>query len=371
MRLLLALQGAASYRNSSHAICYPAREGNQPGMIFDSHRGKGGWVFLCGLLVVPTAARGAADMSQEAEAFLARARERSDIRAQGSPPFLLRARVRLLNVPNGPVEGRYEELRDSRGHWRRATSVPDLKFNVIEVGDGRRIQRASTTTYQPYFEYRMRQLLTLGDGPRIPKSEDVTKIGKRRIQSRPVTCFHSSKKGTKREVCLESETGLLVSEREHSGDAKWAFEYLNYAGFGAKSYPRLMRQREQKKVFVEVEITELTTGTEPPADSFSPLARAVDWPVCEKPFPPETLEVPQPRYTRGVRRFRGRGAVMTYIVVGIDGRAYHITPIRSDAFSLTKATLDTISHRWRFRPAMCQGEPVPASIFIETAFYLF
>jgi len=340
-------------------------------MIFVSHSGRAVWVFLCGLLLVPAAAWGAADISQEAAALLARARERSDIRAQGSPPFLLRARVRLLNVPDGPVEGRYEELRDSRGHWRRAISVPDLKFNVIEVGDGRRIHRASTTTYQPYFEYRMRELLSLGDGPRIPRSEDVTTIAKRTVRGRPATCLQSRKKGTKREVCVESETGLLVSEREHSGDAKWTFEYLNYAPFGARSYPRLMRQREQKKVFVEIEITELTTGAEPAASVFRPPARAVDWPDCEKPFPPEALETPQPRYTRGMRRFRGRGAVMTYIVVGIDGKAYHVTPIRSDAFSLTKATLDTISHHWRFRPAMCQGEPVPASIFIETAFYLF
>ena len=102
-----------------------------------------------------------------------------------------------------------------------------------------------------------------------------------------------------------------------------------------------------------------------------PPARAVTWPDCDKPFPPETLEAPQPRYTRGVRRFRGRGAVMTYIVVGVDGKAYHVTPIRSDAFSLTKATLDVITLHWRFRPAVCQGEPVPASILVETAFYLF
>lgn len=340
-------------------------------MNFDSHPGRAAGAFLCGLLLGAVSASGAADMSQEAEAFLARARERSDIRARGNPPFLLRARLRLVNVPNGPVEGRYEEIRDSRGHWRRAISVPDLKFNVIEVGDGRRIHRTSTATYQPYFEYRMRQLLSLGDGPRIPKSEDVTKISKRRIRNRPATCFHSRKKGTKREVCVDSETGLLVSEREHSGDAKWTFEYLNYALVGRKSYPRLMRQREQKKVFVEIEITELRTGDEPPAYYFTPLARAVDWPDCEKLFPPEALETPQPRYTRGVRRFRGRGAVITYIVVGIDGKAYHVTPIRSDAFSLTKATLDVISLHWRFRPAMCQGEPVPASIFIETAFYLF
>lgn len=340
-------------------------------MRFDSHSGMRASVLYCCLLLGAVSAYGAADKLQEAEAFLARARERSDIRAQGSPPFLLRALVRLVNVPNGPVEGRYEEIRDSRGHWRRAISVPDLKFSVLEVGDGRRIHRASITTYQPYFEYRMRQLLSLGNGPRIPKSEDVTKIATRRIRNRSATCFHSRKKGTKREVCFDSETGLLASEREHSGDAKWTFEYLNYASFGTKSYPRLMRQREQKKVFVEIEITELTTGAEPAASLFTPLARAVAWPDCEKPFPPETLEAPQPRYTRGVRRFRGRGSVITYIVVGIDGKAYHVTPVRSDAFSLTKATLDTISHRWRFRPAMCQGEAVPASIFIETAFYLF
>ena len=338
-------------------------------IVFQS--GKAAWVFLCGLLLAQATALGAADESQEAGALLARARESSDIRAQGSPPFLLRARVRLVDVPNGPVEGHYEEIRDSRGNWRRAMSVPDLKFNFIEVGDGRRIHRASTTTYQPYFEYRMRQLLSLGDGPRIPKSEDVTMIAKRTVRNRPATCLQSRKKGTKREVCVDSETGLLVSELEHSGDAKWTFEYLNYAPFGTKSYPRLMRQREQKKVFVEIEITELRTGAEPAAPLFTPPARAVDWPDCEKPFPPEALETPQPRYTRGVRRFRGRGTVMTYIVVGTDGKAHHVTPVSSDAFSLAKATLDTISYHWRFRPAMCQGEAVPASIFIETAFYLF
>jgi hypothetical protein len=340
-------------------------------MAATSHSGKRGWFFLLGVIAAGGWPCGAADLSQEAEALLARARELSSIRAGGSPPFLLRGRLRLVSVPNGPIEGTYEEVRDSHGKWRRVLSLPDLKFQVVEVSDGRRIYRAGSNAYQPYFEYRLRQLLSLRDGPRIPKSEDVTEIHRRKIRNRPAACVYSKRKGMKREVCVDAETSLAAFEREQSGDGKWTFEYLNYAPLGTHSYPRLLREREHKAVFVEIEITELTAGAEPDAALFLPPAGAVDWPDCERPFPPEALETPRPRSPWSARVLMGRRSVITYLVVGMDGRPHQVTPVRSDTLALTKATLDAITLHWRFRPAACQGEPVPAPILVETNFYLF
>ncbi len=340
-------------------------------MKFDFYSGKRVWALVCALLLGAVKGHGASNLSQEAEAFLGRARERSDIRAPGTESFVLRGQLRLVYVPNGPVEGRYEEVRDSRGHWRRAISMPDLKFNVIEVGDGRRVHRSGSNSYQPYFEYRLRQLLSFHGGPRIPKSEDVTQIKNRKIQRRRVTCVSSKKKGTKREVCVDSETNLPAFERERSGEGDWRFEYLNYTPLGGKSYPRLLRQLEHNKVFVEFEVTELITGPEPDPALFVPPAGAVSWPECDKPFPPEGLETPRPRSPRSLRFWIGQRSVITYIVVGTDGRAHQVTPVHSDTLSLTKATLDAITFRWRFRPAACQGEPVPASLLVETDFFMF
>jgi hypothetical protein len=172
-------------------------------------------------------------------------------------------------------------------------------------------------------------------------------------------------------MCFDAATGVLAREQERVGDNKWTFEYSRYAAFGKKSFPRLAQQLEQNKVFVELEVVELTPATETGPHVFAPPARALEWPACDDPTPPEALEKPKPRMPSAARRHHLRGKVVIYIVVGVDGRAYNATPVQADALSLAKATLDAVSLHWRFRPAMCNGEPRPASMFVETSFMSF
>ena len=352
-------------------MCYPSPDHSLLDMILDLHFVHRSVLFSGVALLAWAIASSAADLRSESEALLARARELSDIRALGRPGFHLRGVLRLVDVPNGPVEGTYEESRDPKGHWRRTIEVPDFKYSMVETGDGRRIWHVGTQPYPPYFEFRLRQLLSMSRGPLIPRGEAVTNISTRTIQGRRVNCILSKRKNIKREMCFDASTGVLVREQERVGDNKWTFGYFNYAPFGTKTIPRLVRQLEQNKTFVELEVVELNTATEPKPELFARPAKAVEWPACDDPAPPVALEMPKPRMPSAARRRHLRGKVVIYIVVGVDGRAYNATPVQADALSLAKATLDAVSLHWRFRPAMCNGVPRPTSMFVETSFMSF
>ena len=331
------------------------------------HSGKHLVMLVCCLLHVWTTAHGASEKEKAADALLARARDLTDIRAEGGPAFHLRARVRLVNVPNGPVEGFYSEFRDSQGQWRNVLEMPDWKYISVEIGKGGRVFRAGNARYMPYFEFRLRGLLSLFRRFKIPRGGG-TSIAQRRISGQPVTCLSSKKKGAKNEFCFDLALGLLVRGQSRSGEFNWTYEYLNYLPFGDKQFPRLLRLKEQKRVFLEAEIEKLTTDIDLSAPLFTPPYNAEDWVECDDPTPAEALEKPEPRYPREARRARERGKVLVYIVVGTDGRVYNATPVRAEALSLAKSTLDTISRRWRFKPAACGGKPLPMATFVEAFF---
>jgi len=316
------------------------------------------------------AARGG--QREQAETLLARARELCDIRAKGVPPFLLKARLRLLNVPGGPLEGKYEEFRNSRGQWRRGLQFPDFKYTSVEVGDNHRMSRYASSRYAPYFAFRIEQMLRPSAELRLRHREVIANFRRRKIHNRRVDCVELKRPPDKREVCMDAESGMLVRLEERTGEFKWALEYAGETRWGGKRFPRRVREIEQGKPYIEIEIDELA-GFEDPAEAWFKLpVAAEEWPTCDDPEPPEAVEHPAPRLPGSGSRRRGiSGNVLTYVVVGVDGRVYNATPVRSDARLLATKTLDTVSRRWRFKPATCRGQPVPAAYFVATAFYAF
>jgi protein TonB len=86
---------------------------------------------------------------------------------------------------------------------------------------------------------------------------------------------------------------------------------------------------------------------------------------------PRLLFSPRPDYTADAMRAKIQGDVVLEVVVQADGRVGDVRIVKSlDAqFGLDQEAVRT-SKRWRFQPAMLDGDPVPMVVQIILSFYL-
>jgi TonB family protein len=84
---------------------------------------------------------------------------------------------------------------------------------------------------------------------------------------------------------------------------------------------------------------------------------------------PRTIYTPEPEYTKRARRAKQQGLVVLWLVVGADGLPHDVRVARSLAPDLDKQAVAAIQ-RWRFKPALKNGEPVAVQINIEVNFKL-
>src|SRR4030042_2049882 len=100
---------------------------------------------LLGAFVAPSALQARDDKRQAAEALLAKARELSDIRCEGCPPFRLVARVRF-SLPNVvQSDGEYVLLWASHEQWREEMRFPD--FTQQTYGSRLKVWRVRSISY--------------------------------------------------------------------------------------------------------------------------------------------------------------------------------------------------------------------------------
>lgn len=86
---------------------------------------------------------------------------------------------------------------------------------------------------------------------------------------------------------------------------------------------------------------------------------------------PLPIFCPPPSYTEEARAARVEGVVVLEAVVRKDGRVDSIKVIKSVGYGLDQSAINTISTRWRFKPAMSRdGTPIDYSATFEITFRL-
>ena len=85
---------------------------------------------------------------------------------------------------------------------------------------------------------------------------------------------------------------------------------------------------------------------------------------------PEVIYNPEPTFSEEARKSKTQGIVLLAIVVGKDGKPYDIRVRQSLGMGLDEKAIEAVS-RWRFRPAMLNGQPVPTQIAVEVNFRLY
>jgi periplasmic protein TonB len=85
---------------------------------------------------------------------------------------------------------------------------------------------------------------------------------------------------------------------------------------------------------------------------------------------PRPVYDPDPEYSEQARKAKYQGSVMLWAVIGPDGRPRELRVMRSLGMGLDEKALEAV-RKWRFAPAMKDGQAVAVQIHIEVAFRLY
>jgi len=84
---------------------------------------------------------------------------------------------------------------------------------------------------------------------------------------------------------------------------------------------------------------------------------------------PKVLYKVEPEFSEEARKAKYQGTVLLTLEVGEDGKPRRLRIVRGLGLGLDEKAIDAVS-RWRFRPAMRNGSPVPVPATIEVNFRL-
>jgi TonB family protein len=84
---------------------------------------------------------------------------------------------------------------------------------------------------------------------------------------------------------------------------------------------------------------------------------------------PELIFKPEPEYSEEARKAKFQGTVLLSIVVLADGTTSNIRVIRPLGLGLDEKAIEAV-RRWKFRPSMKDGQPVPVHANVEVNFRL-
>jgi TonB family protein len=92
--------------------------------------------------------------------------------------------------------------------------------------------------------------------------------------------------------------------------------------------------------------------------------------VGEGVSPPVPIKQPTPKYSKQARREKYEGTCVLWLVVDADGRPRDIKVQRTLGLGLDEEAIEAVK-RWRFKPAMKEGQPVSVRISVQVDFHLY
>ena len=305
------------------------------------------------------------DKQAEGLALIERARELSDIRAPGSPPFRLEAKVEVLG-PNGSwIDGTYSLLRLSSEKSREEINLPG--YREVRVATGDKVWQVRNVRYMPLHVFQLREALQVQSRLKLEPKETIKKIRERRHKGSSEKCTTVKvNEWTERELCFDEATGAIVSEKSW----KMAYEYSDFLEWRGKVLPRSVRAREEGQEVVRVKTVEIIDAEAPDLSQFEPPPGAAIKQGCDNPEPAEATETQEPVYPDRAKRAGVSGIVSIYAVIGLDGTLHNPTLVRTAGPDLDSSAMSAVS-RWRYRPAMCGGKPVESETVIDVGYRLY
>ena len=86
--------------------------------------------------------------------------------------------------------------------------------------------------------------------------------------------------------------------------------------------------------------------------------------------PPQVIYNPDLEYTPAARRDRVQGPVVVYINLDAEGIPHDMKVVKKLRSDLDQKAVEAVS-KWRFKPAIKNGSPVPTTVNVQVAFRLY
>lgn len=328
--------------------------------------------FILALYLVYNCVFGLAqDIQVRAEALVQHARELSDIRSPGSPPFQMKVTFNFVGNNLEPVQGTYIETWISKSQWRRETVIGDLKR--IEIGG----QDRRWLIFPDLFPHQALQLpLVMAAEPPYGLDVDFGSIEERSSAGTLAQCTFTNPASKKLQAafCFDKEHGLLLEKNlpEHRPHNVVAFacEYGSFGKLGEHWYPYNVKCFEDRHDAISASV--LTLMAQPAVDPalFVPPKDAIEVGVCSGKITPPSMATNRYQFSNNGIVLPGSldpdrmTQVPVWLVVDAKGIPRDIKILRDVSKAAKDRTTDTVRD-WRFLPAKCDGKSMPMEMRVD------
>lgn len=322
---------------------------------------KGTLVFATILFaqIVPGGLVWASDKQSEGMALIKHAVELTDLRKSG--PYHMRSNLDVLDEALGKRDGTDVVTFSSPDRWRRDLHMTGYDETAVFIEHS-----MYRTRSLPFTPPSLRTDIA-GSLRNLPEtlSYKVLRVFNRKINHVEARCVYLQEQQEPKDQpveitwCFDTHTGLPLERLWGNGNRHT--EFLDYKPFGGKFVPgavELVDGKQGGKAVLEAIDSSFTDS----AHVFEPPAGATARPWCDNMKGIRPISVGELDIRPGL--LRGDGLELQYeLTVDAQGKVTNVIPMAAKPY-VDRIAIEAM-RTWQFRPATCDGTPVPTDILFD------
>lgn len=320
------------------------------------------WLVVFAVLGAATIALGD-NKKQEGGALYSHALELSNIRADGAPPFTLKATFQVVDG-SSVTSGTYSEIWISNDKWIREVAMGNSRR--LEMANGRKKWLLDQDLNPRYFD----TLTSTLKMENLPK-EKVKDVVAREVDRRTARCITLDDRLEKESVCVDPKDGTLITRSWLAKQVKshTTVSYADYENLGDHMFPKEMHYSDDGQDSLNIFVSELSREVKLDPSRFTPPAGSVEMANCDMNHgmtAPSLEFQPEPQFP--AKTAANSAYVVLSLIVGVDGKPHLIHVARSGGAAFDVEAIRAVQ-KWKFRPATCQGEQTSAITGVAVMFH--
>ena len=322
------------------------------------------WQLFPAVLLIAASAPILAGSNPAPHQLLATPEQQAHIFGDHAEPLMLE--VDFVAQMNVPIHGHLSLRWQSNDRWWSKAVMGD--FQQITMQDGEKIYTAENRPAP----VRIVELTRLLHFAHAPEELTVKKVKERVENGIALACLQlewQKVRGESHEVCVNPESHEIASDSwQSTPDEERRELFSDYADFRGYRYPH--------KLQLEVNGSKVLTATvdslnSEPLDEklLVPPEGAIERRQCAGMTRAKPLKTPEPVYPKSDSQNRLTGDSDVAMTILTDGSVANIRLIGAATRSMDDATLATLKN-WKFKPAMCDSQPVVSDVRVVVSFRL-
>lgn len=320
---------------------------------------------ICGVLLLFTAVSGFAGDDSADRKLLADLTEQVNIDSASAKPFQLD--IDFTAMIRFPQTGHLTVKWESKDLWSKEVDLADFRQKTIRKGDT--LYTSRNGPFTPLRITELQDLITVFSAD----CADCLQIKGKKQERSGAECFdlhfRRSKWIPERALCFNPTTHLVASDETKDGEELRHKEFSDYQPFGSHFYPRQMKLLIDGSLALDASVTGLRETAFDQA-TFIPPANAIVRRQCTNLVHPKPINTPDPAYPKSASQNHMGGTAVVAITVLPDGSVSDVQLVGSAGHSMDQVSQEIV-RTWKFKPAMCGGEPVANDIRVEFKFRVY